>query len=332
MQLKEISEKSEKLSFFISFVDISKIRILQLLNEETKKLENINKLKFANSNLLNAIEERWFVKKGMSLFDRGQKKSQIDSTVYFLVDPKKIDIYSSNMLKKLEESLLSEITPNDYVVTFGSNVNIICQKNELNVIEHFDYSSFEELEELSEQVSSLIEVGLKNNLFNKAVMMVAQSSSSHSEPFVLQQILPLQNINEKQSAEFKSEEIKNDQKLATISNNQLFNHKKIVSEINIGKAQWNPDIYIVYEQLSKTIIKQSIYETKIIANIEQYYLELQLLEEKRNKLVEQRQDLVLLFNRTRKEESTMQSLLLYSSFKLREEEEEFPLVKIKAVK
>ena len=328
MKLKEISEKSEKLSFFVSFVDISKIRVLQLLNQEIKKIDNIQNFKISNSNLLNAIEERWFLKKGITLFEGKEKKSENDSTIYFLVDPKTIDIYSLNMLKKLEESIVNKVTPDDYIVTFGANVNLICQKNELNVIEHFDYSSFESLEELSEQVGSLIEVGLKNNLFNRAIMMIAQSSNSHSEPFVVEQILPFKNIKENKNV-VKAEEQENEQKLAIEINNQIANHKKIISEINIGKAEWNPDIYMVYEQLSKTIIKQNIYETKILANIEQYHLELQLLEEKRNKLIEQRQDLVMLYNRTKKEDSTMQSLLLYTAFKLREEEEEFPLVKVK---
>jgi hypothetical protein len=85
----------------------------------------------------------------------------------------------------------------------------------------------------------------------------------------------------------------------------------------------------LYEQLTKTIIKQNIYETKILSNIEQYNLELQLLEEKKNKLTEQQFELRMLYNRTRKEESTMQSLLLYAAFKLRAEEEEFPLIKVK---
>lgn len=68
---------------------------------------------------------------------------------------------------------------------------------------------------------------------------------------------------------------------------------------------------------------------KVISKVEQFNLELQLLEEKKNKLSEQQEMMRMLYNRVRKEESTMQSLLLYSAFKLREEEEEFPLVKIK---
>jgi hypothetical protein len=58
MKLKEVKDKSEKLSFFLNFVDISKIRVLQLLNQEINKLENIQNLKTVNLNLLNAVEER----------------------------------------------------------------------------------------------------------------------------------------------------------------------------------------------------------------------------------------------------------------------------------
>jgi hypothetical protein len=58
MKLKEVKDKSEKLSFFLNFVDISKIRVLQLLNQEVMKLENIQNLKTINLNLLNAVEER----------------------------------------------------------------------------------------------------------------------------------------------------------------------------------------------------------------------------------------------------------------------------------
>ncbi len=335
MKLKEVKDKSEKLSFFLNFVDISKIRVLQLLNQEINKLENIQNLKTVNLNLLNAVEERWFVKRGIMFFDRDEKevkKTKIDSTMYFLVDPKKLDVYSKNMLEKLEETLIKTVTPNDYIITFGSNVNMICQKLELNVIEHFEYSSFENLEELSQKVSALIEIGLKNNLFSKALMLITQASNLHSEPVVSKQILPFENIlsnsnEKKQKARTDNAEPLDETKTSSL-HEYILNHKKIMSNINIDKAEWNPNIYVLYEQLTKTIIKQNIYETKILSNIEQYNLELQLLEEKKNKLTEQQFDLRMLYNRTRKEEATMQSLLLYAAFKLREEEEEFPLVKI----
>lgn len=337
MKLKEVKDKTEKLSFFLSYVDISKTRVLQLLRQEVNKLDNIQNLKESNLNLLNAIEERWFTKKGISFFERNQnieniekdKRIKNNSTIYFLVDPKKINVYSLNILKKMEETLSKIVTPNDYIITFGENVNVICQKLELNIIEHFDYSFFENLDEFSQKVSALIEIGLKNNLFSKAIMMVAQASKSHSEPIVTKQILPFEGIIVKANKSEKSiDEEDSDQSFRQISE-YLINHKKIVSNINIGKAEWNPDIYVLHEQLTKTIIKQGIYETKVLSNIEQFNLELQLLEEKKNKLTEQKDELVILYNKARKEDSTMQSLLLYAAFKIRKDEDEFPLVKIK---
>lgn len=330
MKLKEIKDKSESLSFFVNFVEISKIRVLQSLNNEIKKLNNIQGLKLANLNLLNAIEERWFTKKGISFFERedNSPKKQKESHIYFVVDPKKIDIYSKNMLEKMEETLSTIVTENDFIVTFGIHVNTICQKLELNIIEHFDYSFFEDAEELSQKMSALIEIGVKNNLFTKAVMMIAQSSNSQSEPIIRKQILPFENIVAKQVAIDDLSEGESEKKYAN-EIGTVEDYKHIISNINIGKAEWNPDIYVFHEQFTKTIIKQSVHEMKVISKVEQFNLELQLLEEKKNKLSEQQEMMRMLYNRVRKEESTMQSLLLYSAFKLREEEEEFPLVKIK---
>ena len=319
MKLKEVKDKSEKLTFFLNFVEISKIRVLQLLNQEVSKLENIQNLKTVNLNLLNAVEERWFLKRGMMFFDRDNEKiekTKIDSTMYFLVDPKKLDIYSKNMLDKLEETLVKVVTPNDYIITFGNNVNKICQKLELNVIEHFEYSLFEDLEGLSQKVSELVEIGLKNNLFSRALMLITQASNLNSEPVVSKQILPFENIlsnsnEKKQKLRTSNDEPVNEDQLKSVQE-YILHHKKIMSSINIDKAEWNPNIYVLYEQLTKTIIRQNIYETKILSNIEQFNLELQLLEEKKNKLSEQQFDLKMLYNRTRKEESTMQSLLLRS--------------------
>ena len=329
MKLKEIKDKTESLSFFVNFVEISKIRVLQLLNNEVKKLNNIQGLKAANLNLLNAIEERWFTKRGISFFDRKLKKEKETVNIYFIVDPKKIDAYSSNMLNKMEEKLSETVTKNDFIVTFGIHVNTICQKLELNIIEHFDYSAFEDAEELSEKMSALIEIGIKNNLFNKVIMMIAQSSNSQSEPIIRKQILPFEPILTKSILEndLLDNGEQNKSKIENIEN--IENYKNVISNINIGKAEWNPDVFVFHEQFSKTIIKQSIHELKVISKVEQYNLELQLLEEKKNKLSEQQELMKMLYNRVRKEESTMQSLLLYSAFKLREEEEEFPLVKIK---
>lgn len=329
MKEKEIKNKADNLTFFLNFIDISKIRVLQLLNKETKKLKNIQNLKNSNLNLLNTIEERWFLKRGMTFFERDNihtQKIRKNSSIYFVVDPQKIDIFSKNMLAKMEETLFNKVTKDDYIVTFGSHVNIICQKLELNVIEHFDYSSYENTEELSEKMSSLIEIGAKNNLFNKAIIMIAQASNSHSDPIIQKQLLPFENyvtptIEEKS---LESEELSSDPE-----NSALLSYKKIISSINIGKAQWNPDIFFFHEQFAKTIIKQIIHEIKVISNVEHFNLELQLLEEKKHKLTDQQQELKMFYNRVRKEESTMQSLLLFSAFKLREEEEEFQLVKFK---
>ncbi|MGL6125284.1 MAG: MMOB1630 family gliding motility ATPase complex subunit [Metamycoplasmataceae bacterium] len=339
MKLKEAKDKTNKLSFFLVYVETSKTRVLQLLRQEINKLDNIQNLKESNLNLLNAIEERWFVKKGISFFEDSEsdieknKKNRINSTIYFLVDPKKIDVYSLNMLKKMEENLAEIVTPNDYIITFGSHVNLMCQKLELNVIEHFDYSTFENLDEFSQKVSALIEIGLKNNLFSKAMLMIAQVSKTNVKRFVSQQILPFENIaikaNKLNVSKNNSEEDVNSSLRDSIE--YLETHKRIVSNINIGKAEWNPDIYVLHEQLTKTIIKQGIYETKILSNIEQFNLELQLLEEKKNKLTEQKEALILLYNKARKEDSTMQSLLLYAAFKLRKEEEEIPILKVKGV-
>ncbi len=333
MKLKEIKDKSESLSFFVNFVEISKIRVLQLLNLETKKLNNIQDLKAVNLNLLSAIDERWFIKRGMSFFENKKnsksEKNQKDICIYFLVDPQKIDVYSNNMLEKMEETLLKLVTKNDFVVTFGIHVNLICQKLELNVIEHFDYSSFEDANEFAEKVSSLIEIGVKNNLFNKAVILITQSSNSQSEPIITKQILPFENVVTKRVLEEGLMEKEQFEHLKTNSE-IVANYKHIVSNMNIGKTEWNPDVFVFHEQFTKTIIKQSVHEMKVTSKVRQYNLELQLLDEKKNKLSEQQETLKMSYHRVRKEESTMQSLLLYSAFKLRKkDEEEFPLVKIK---
>ncbi|MGL4252146.1 MAG: MMOB1630 family gliding motility ATPase complex subunit [Metamycoplasmataceae bacterium] len=329
MKLKEVKDKTDKLTFFLSYVETSKTRVLQLLRKEINKLDNIQNLKESNLGLLNAIEERWFVKKGITFFEKNPSnfkavaRNKVNSTIYFLVDPKKMDIYTKNMLKKMEEVILETVTPDDYIVTFGSNVNLMCQKLELNVIEHFDYSVYEDFENFSQRVSALIEIGIKNNLFNKAMLMIAQVSKESYNKIISRQILPFENFAVKSNSKSEKNIDEEDKKNNTFDiNESLEGHKKVVSNINIGKAEWNPDIYVLHEQLTKTIIKQGIYETKVISDIEQYNLELHLLEEKKHKLTDQKANLILLYNKARKEESTLQSLLLYTAFKIRKDDEE----------
>ncbi|MGL5617838.1 MAG: MMOB1630 family gliding motility ATPase complex subunit [Metamycoplasmataceae bacterium] len=337
MKLKEVKDKTDKLTFFLSYVETSKTRVLQLIRQEINKLDNIQNLKESNLSLLHAIEERWFVKKGITFFEKSSNnfkaiaRNKVNATIYFLVDPKKMDIYTKNMLKKMEEVLVETVTPDDYIVTFGSNVNLMCQKLELNVIEHFDYSAYEDFEEFSQRVSALIEIGIKNNLFNKAMLMIAQVSKESHNKIISRQILPFENFAIKSNSNLeKSKSIDEEDKNNIFDiNENLKGHKKIVFDINIGKAEWNPDIYVLHEQLTKTIIKQGIYETKVISDIEQYNLELHLLEEKKHKLTDQKAALILLYNKARKEESTLQSLLLYAAFKVRKEEEDVPLFNIK---
>ncbi|MGL5204927.1 MAG: MMOB1630 family gliding motility ATPase complex subunit [Metamycoplasmataceae bacterium] len=333
MKLKEVRDKTEKLSFFLSYIETSKTRVLQLLKQEINKLDNIQSLKESNLGLLNEIEERWFVKKGITFFDKNPSnfkaiaRNKVNSTIYFLVDPKKMDIYTKNMLKKMEEILLEKVTPDDYIVTFGSNVNLMCQKLELNVIEHFEYSAYEDFEEFSQRISALIEIGIKNNLFNKAMLMIAQVSKESSDRIISKQILPFENFAIKSNSNSGKSLDEEDKNNASDVNEYLEGHKQVVSNINIGKAEWNPDIYVLHEQLTKTIIKQGIYETKVISDIEQYNLELHLLEEKKHKLTDQKEALILLYNKARKEDLTLQSVLLYAAFKIREEEE-IPLFNI----
>ncbi|MGL4343534.1 MAG: MMOB1630 family gliding motility ATPase complex subunit [Metamycoplasmataceae bacterium] len=318
MNLKEVKEKKSSLSFFMSYIDISKISVLKKLNLENKKLENIRFLKTANILLINKINEKWNY---TISYQNALKNNDSKSALYFLVDPQVIDKITSNMLKKLKELIANQVGPNDYVITFGRNVNLIAQELELNIIENYSFDTYENDEEFSELSSSLIDIGIKNNIFNEAHLLLSEVDLVN-QTILKEKLFPFDKITISKEEETQYLEV------AKIEETNSMKYVKIFNELNLDKAIWEPNIDFFIEHFARSTVKQTIQEMKVRARIEKLKIELQLLEEKKNKLNEEFDNLQKMWNRIRKEESTIQSLLLYSAFKLIEEEEMVPLMKI----
>lgn len=326
MNVKELKEKQENLSFFLSYLDISKISVLKKLKEENSKLDNIVKLKQTNIKFLNRLSSKWgFIAERIHEKGNEGKRLKNNSTLYILVDPKTIDKLSTQVLKKQKEQISTTISKNDFVVTFGYHVNLMAQELELNIIQDFAYDLFLNDKDFSELLTSITETGVKNNIFTEVKLLLTEFSLSRKKLTNIK-IFPL-NLEEK-IKEIKTVEKDDDAAESDLDKNipkSLIIYEQAFEKLDISKLKWEPNIDFFLDSFSKAITKQIIYETRTKVLIDQFKIELQLIEDKKNRLIEKLEDLKHKWNRIRKEEATTQSLLLHSAFKVREEDEPVPL-------
>lgn len=324
MNLKEVKEKQSNISFFLSYLEISKISILRQLIQEQRKLKNLEVFKKFNVKLLKDVSKKWsFIANKMHELDDDKIKNK--STLYILVDPHKINKISEQMLKKLEEKMSKIITNNDYVITFGSNVNSISQKLELNIIDSYGLDDYFDEVKFSEIISSMVDVGIKNNIFHTAELFLSEIAVS-SQKLLSEKLYPFieykdNDITTEMSLDLEDEDYDKNFEILRL-------YEQEFKSIDITKVVWEPNIDFFLDGLSRSILKQIVHKLKLKSEIERLKLELQLLEDKRNKLLEQLVLLERAWNRIRKEEATNQSLLLYSAFKTKEDDGKVPLFKV----
>ncbi len=319
--MKFLKGKQNQLEFFKTYSDISKLRIIQVLDEEQKALELLKYIKFGNLKLVQEINEHFF--KGERTFievadaDRKNKKE-----LYFLVDSKDDDEYSEVMYKKLEETLTARIKSEDSVITIGSRVNLIAQKLELNIIQHYDYALWENQNEFITKVSTLIEVGFKNGIFTDATLIVAQQNQDNRE-LVMKKLAPFEH-DKKEEVYSSDWDVAMQEFQKTLSadieimkQNVSQEYLNYLSTIDVKKLYWIPNITFFKLKLIKAIIKQSVIELKIVEKIQRLKLELQLLDEKISKISDELTDVGRMINRVRREKETDSSIILFNAFKTR---------------
>lgn len=318
--MKFLKGKEKSLQFFENYLDISKLRILQILNEQQKILDNLKLIKYSNHVFLDQINQKFF--KGQKTFIEEDNKSKNKEEIYFLVDSKENDEYAEVIYKKLEEILEAKVKKTDSVVTIGNRVNLIAQKLELNIIQHFPYELYENHNEFINKVSTLVEIGFKNEVFTDATLIIAQLNTDNHElvtkklaPFEKEEIdkTILENYrnssknNSNESMMYASESMKN-------INVAYASH---LHDIDINDISFIPNISFFKYKLIKAIIKQNIVEISLIEKIQRLKLEIQLLDEKRNKIHDELIVIQRLVNRVRREKETESSIVLYSAFKVR---------------
>lgn len=323
--IKHLTEKQKSLNFFLKYLDISKLRLLQMLNEEQEILNVLRTTKFVNINFLDKMNKAFFkhdffsIKKEENQHEKPRNKSK-NSEIYFIVDAKENDEYSEFIYKKLEESLSNVVKQNDVVVTFGTRVNLIAQKLEFNIIQHFPYDVYLDQDKFMDKIATLVEVGFKNEVFQEATLIVAQQNQDNRE------------IITKKLAPFKKEEIKEElflgttqiqsnvsytTEIAKIKQNSNEDYLDFFHDLNLKKINWFPNISFFKYKFVKSIIKQSIIELRIIEKIQRLKFELHLLDEKKNKLSDELTIVDRWINRFRREKSTEATIILYSAFKLK---------------
>lgn len=333
MNVQEIKKKQKNLSFFLSYLDISKISIFKKLKEENTKLNNIVRLKNVNISFLDKLSSQWkFVADRMHEKENDEKIVKNKSTLYILVDPKTINKISTQMLKKLSEEIGASVSKQDYVLTFGAEVNLIAQKQELNIIENYPYELFEDDKKFSNLLTSIVEMGTKNNIFTSVKLLLSEFSRARKSLTAIQ-IFPLDLAEKVKSIATSNSSIdEQDGEVEIVANSSsrmksLKLYEEFFSNVDIKKIKWEPNIDFILDSFIDAITKQIIYEMRTRVLIDQLSIELQLIEDKKTRLMEQQDDLKLKWNRIRKEEATTQSLLLFSAFNSRKDEEPLPLFK-----
>lgn len=319
--MKFLKAKQKNMEFFETYLDISKLRILQILNEEQKALDTLKMIKHSNSKFLETINVNFF-KNEKTFIESTDPDRKTREEIYFLVDAKENDEYAEIMYKKLEETLEAKIKRGDSVITIGNRVNLIAQKLELNIIQHFPYDLYENQSEFINKVATLVEVGFKNELFTDATLIIAQQNQDNRE-LVMKKLAPFEHEknmkNEIYSNDTKSIGLKKTPTMdfESIKQNASVDYSKYLQDLDIKKLSWIPNITFFKFKLVKAIIKQNIVELRLIEKIQRLKLEIQLLDEKRNKIHDELIVIQRLVNRVRREKETESSIVLYSAFKVR---------------
>lgn len=324
--MKHLKEKQKNLNFFLQFLDISKLRLLQILNEEQEALNVLKTIKNANSQFLNKIDQNFF-KNEKTFIENDSKNNlekQVDHRIYFLVDAKDEDEFSEIIYKKMEETLSKSVNKkNDVIVTFGNRVNLISQKLELDIIQHFPYDFYEDNDKFIDKVATLIEVGLKNKVFNKATLLVAQQNQDNRE-LVSKELYPLERPEKEEKVfdgartlEIKQANISYTTEFVRAQQNSNEDYINFFRDLNVRKLNWFPNVSFFKYKFIKSIVKQNIVELKLVEKIQRLKMELHLLDEKRTKLIDENAIVGRWINRIRKEKSTEATIVLYAAFKLK---------------
>lgn len=327
--MKYLKEKQKNLNFFSQYLDISKLRLLQLLNEEQEALNVLNSIKFSHVQFLNKMNNLFFKneERAISKLTENENtwKTKPENKIYFLVDSKEHDMYSDVIYKKLEEILANKVRKNDVIVTCGTRVNLIAQKLELNIIQHFSYDVYLNQDDFIDKVANIIEVGLKNKIFSEARLVIAQHNKDNKE-IINKKLVPFETNNQ-------DLKILNDNLLINSSknpNNANFNqnsnegYTNFFNSLDFKSIHWFPNIVFFKYKFIKSIIKQNIVELTIVEKIQRLKMEIYLLDEKKNKLNEELVVVSRWINRVRKEKATEATIILHSAFKLKLHSEDKP--------
>lgn len=317
MKRKDVEEQKQNLDFYHNYIDISKIRLLQQLNEEIASLNMLKIQKGESHFLLNKIVKKWFPYNSNIYHEVQHEKDRKE--LYVLIDPKKLDSFSEALLRKIKQTMKEKIRPDkDFVITIGSNVSKIAEQLKLNVIDKYDVDLFEEVEDFANKIGAIVDIGLNNRIFNYVSLLIAQSDTRSSGGLVQERVVPFNTKNIKVWNEANVDE--NGMPIVSKENEvEINSFSRAIKEIDLKKTTWMPNINIFYEQFVKSVFKQEIFEFKAVSRIEELKIELQLLDEKKNRLEEQKKELILKWNRARKEETTLQSSLLFSAFKVKKQ-------------
>ncbi|AAT27649.1 MMOB1630 family gliding motility ATPase complex subunit [[Mycoplasma] mobile] len=315
MKRKDVEEKKQNLDFYHNYIDISKIKVLQKLNEEIASLNMLKLQKGESHYLLNRIINKWFPHNSNIYHELHHENDRKE--LYILIDPKKLDLFSEALLRKLSQTVKERIRPDkDFVITVGTNVDNIARQLNLNIIDHYDLDLFNQIDDFANRIGELVDVGLNNKIFNYVSLLIAQSSTKNNGGLVQERIVPFNTKNIKVWNESNQDE--NGMPIVSEENEvEIMSYAKTLRNINFKKHTWLPNINTFYEQFVKSVFKQELFEFKSISVIEELKIELQLLDEKKKRLEEQKKELILKWNRARKEEATLQSTLLFSAFKVK---------------
>ena len=318
--MKYLDQKKKNLEFFESYLDISKLRILQILNEEQRDLEILKIIKQSNSQLLDTINTNFFKGEKTFIENGDVSNKNAKKELYFLIDAKNEDEYSEIIYKKVEESLKARIRPGDSVVTIGERVNLIAQKLELNIIQHFPYSLYENEGDFLNKVATIIEVGFKNGIFTDSTLIISQQNRDNNQ-LIMKKLAPFENDKVEIDNEFATKTtpiaIETPEEDNTLKQDSITDYSNFFKNLDIKKVSWIPNISFFKFKLIKSIIKQNIVELRIVEKIQRLKLEIQLLDEKKGKLHEESIIVQQLINRVRREKETESTIVLYSAFKVR---------------
>ncbi|NQZ66313.1 MAG: F0F1 ATP synthase subunit gamma [Mycoplasmatales bacterium] len=316
--VKELKSEKQKWDNFKTIMKIVELNEINKLFKMTQTFNNNLVYFHEQKKLMKKIEVDLSLRNKSKFFNRKKENVKKSSGVnnkylYIVMSPQKNDLTTKAMLAKMREYLSNLDKENNYFITFGHEANKMCNRLELKIVDSFKQFNTDSSEKDSiSKIVAISSLSIANSIFEDVHIVFPEINSEKGDLFVTK-ILPFSENSEEFAKELSEAEELIEKRSSTL-----------VYDGNIRQIQWFPSVDSVYANLVESLIQLKI---NMIILKHKIILQKELVaqtRDKNKKIQEQIDELKIFIQSRRREEITLELLILATSFKvLKKDAEEF---------